>query len=416
MSVARAQVANVAVMPIASAPAGSSIKPPEPVLADPSEHFLLDPSIDFMNHGSFGARPIAVLEAQMRRRAEFESRPIEWLAPERRGGEKLARARNALAPFIGAKPDDFVFVTNATGGVNAVIRSRRFEAGDELLTTTHVYNAVRQTMKHLAGRCGATYREVDVPLPLAGDDDVVRAIEAALTPRTRLLCIDHITSPTAIIFPVRRIVELCDSRRIDVLIDGAHAPGMIPLDIESIGAAYYTGNLHKWVCAPVGSAFLWICPDKQKGIHPTTISHFIDQGLQTEFGWQATRDITPWLCVEDALTWMGRLGWDRIMQHNHQLATWVQAMLCEKWKVRSATPLDGRMLGSMATVPLPGQDLLRKKFETFRHASTAIFERDRIEVPFIDWGGQWWARPCCQIYNRPVQYERLAAAVLALLR
>lgn len=407
-------------MPTAIAPALTSHQspapPPQAILDNPAEHFLLDPTIDFLNHGSFGARPIAVLEAQSRRRAEFEARPIEWLAPERNGGVHLARAKHALAPFLGASVDDIAFVTNATGGVNAVLRSLRFNAGDELLTTTHVYNAVRQTMKYMAEQSGATYREVDVPLPLANDDEIVRAIENAITPRTKMVCFDHVTSPTAIVFPVKRIVELCDKRGIDVLIDGAHAPGMLPLNIEDIGAAYYTGNLHKWACAPIGAAFLHVRSDKQKGMHPPTISHFLDQGFQQEFGWQATRDVTPWLCVEDSLTWMGRLGWERIMQHNHQLAVWVQGMLCERWNVKSATPLDGRMLGSMATLPLPQQETLRKKFETFKHVAAAIFERDRIEVPCIEWGDRWWVRPCCQIYNRPEQYERLAEAVLNLLK
>lgn len=393
--------------------------PPAPILDDSASQFLLDPSIDFLNHGSFGARPIAVLEAQTRRRAEFESRPIEWLAPERRGASLIARAKNALAPFIGAKPSDFAFITNTTGGVNAVVRSLRFEAGDELLTTTHVYNAVRQALRHMAQRSGAVYREADVPLPLAGDDEVVRAIEAALSPRTRLVCVDHVTSPTAVVFPIRRIVELCAARGIDVLVDGAHAPGMLPLDVEAIGAAYYAGNLHKWACAPIGAAFLWARPERQAGLHPPTISHYLDQGFAQEFLWQATRDITPWLCVEDSLTWMGRLGWDRIMQHNHQMAVWAQAMLCERWNVRSATPIDGRMLGSMATVPLPGQEILRERFDTFKHVAAAIFERDRIEVPIVEWGNapaQWWTRPCCQIYNRPQQYERLADSVLSLLK
>ena len=397
--------------------------PPEPLLDDPQADFLLDPGIDFINHGPFGARPLAVLEAQSRRRADFETRPVEFLDPHRRGGPMLARAKNALGPFIGAQPDNFAFVANATGSVNAVLRSLTFKTGDELLTTTHVYNAVRQTMKFLVERSGATYREIDVPLPLSDDDEVVRAIERGISPQTRLFIIDHVTSPTAVVFPVKRIVEMCAKRGVDVLIDGAHAPGMLPLNIESINPAYYAGNLHKWVCAPLGSAFLWVRPDRQKGIHPTTISHFLNEGFQAEFGWQATRDITPWLCVEDALTWLGRLGWDNIMRHNHQMAVWAQAMLCEKWKVRSATPLDGRMIGAMATVPLPSQDVFRRKFENsaanwqvVTAMKAAIYDRYRIEVPVIEWQNQWWIRVSCQIYNRPAQYERLADAVLDLLK
>ena len=297
------------------------------------------------------------------------------------------------------------------------LRSLQFKKGDELLTTTHVYNGVRQTMKYLAERSGLTYRELDVPLPLSGDDEIVRAIEKGIGPRTRILNIDHVTSPTAVVFPVKCIVDMCAARgsAIDVLIDGAHAPGMVSLNIEAINPAYYAGNLHKWVCAPPASAFLWVRPDRQKGIHPPTISHFLDQSFQSEFGWQATRDITPWLCVEDALTWLGRLGWDKIMRHNHQMAVWAQAMLCERWGVRSATPLDGHMLGSMATIPLPRQDAFRKKYETFQHLKAAIYDTHRFEVPIVDWGDQWWIRISCQIYNRPEQYERLADAVLRLL-
>jgi isopenicillin-N epimerase len=404
-------------MPVNTA-AITAPRPPAPLLERPDEHFLLDASIDFLNHGPFGARPIAVMEAQSRRRAEFEMRPVEFLDPHRRGGEMLRRARHALSPFIGASADDFAFVTNATGGVNAVLRSLHFEPGDELLTTTHVYNAVRQTMKHLAQRSGATYREADIPLPLTNDGEIVHAIESAITPRTRLLVVDHVTSPTAVIFPVKRIVDLCARREIDVLIDGAHAPGMIPLDIESIAPAYYAGNLHKWVCAPVGSAFLYVRPDRQKGIHPTTISHHLDQGFQAEFGWQATRDITPWLCVEDALTWLGRMGWDNIMRHNHQLAVWAQHMLSQKWGVHSATPTDGRMIGSMTTIPLPHQETFRKRFDTFQALKAAMYDRHRIEVPIIEWGTpspRWWVRVSCQIYNRPEQYERLGHAALSLI-
>jgi isopenicillin-N epimerase len=395
-------------------PTAPALSPPTPILENAHEHFLLDPAIDFLNHGPFGARPVAVLEAQSRRRAEFERQPVEFLDPARRGGQMIARAKNVLGPFIGAQPDNFAFVTNATGGINAVLRSLTFRPGDELLTTSHVYNAVRQTMKYLAERSGAMYREIDIPLPLSGDDDIVRAIESGILPNTRLFVVDHVTSPTAVIFPVKRIVDICAARGIDVLIDGAHAPGMIPLDVESINPAYYSGNLHKWLCAPAGAAFLWVRPDRQQGVHPTTISHFLNEGFTTEFGWQATRDITPWLCAEDALTWLGRLGWGNIMRHNHQMAVWAQAMLCERWQVKSATPLDGRMLGSMATVPLPAQEHLRKRFDTPLVLKAELYDAHRFEVPVIDWAGQWWIRVSCQIYNRSRQYERLGEVVRSL--
>lgn len=391
----------------------AAVSPPAPLRANLAAEFMLDPAIAFLNHGSFGARPRKVLEAQNIRRAEFEARPIEWL--DRRRHDMISRAKQKLGAFLGMTPQNFGFVTNATGGINAVLRSLRFNPNDELLTTNHVYNAVRQTMKYLAQQAGAVYVEAAVPLPLRSPQEVVKAICAAITDRTRLLLLDHITSPTAVIFPVREIVELCNERGIDVLIDGAHAPGMLPLNVEELGVAYYAGNLHKWVCAPPGAAFIWARPDKQDGIHPPIISHFLNESFVAEFNWQGTRDITSWLSVEEALDYFASLGWPRVKSHNHQMAVWVQQMLCAKWSVEPATPLDGSMIGSMATVPLPAQEMLKSKFGEFKSLQAAIYDRYRIEVPVVDWGGRWWVRPCCQIYNSPQQYERLASAVLELI-
>ncbi len=213
----------------------------------------LDPSITFLNHGSFGSCPIAVLEAQRAWRDRLEARPIQFLARDLPG--LLADARGTLGAFVGAQPDDLAFVANATGAVNAVIRSLRFEPGDELLTDDHEYNAIINILRHVAERDGARVVVARIPFPVTGEDDVVGAILGAATDRTRLAVLSHVTSPTAIVFPVRRLVAELAERGIETLIDGAHAPGMLPLDLDAIGAAWYTGNLHKWVCAP-------------KGVHP----------------------------------------------------------------------------------------------------------------------------------------------------
>lgn len=388
----------------------SECTPPQPFEAAGYPAWMLDPQITYLNHGCFGARPRAVHEARLRRLAEGETRPIEWL--DRTLDERLAEAKGTVGAFLGMQPADFGFVTNATGGVNAVLRSLTFEPGDELLTTNHVYNAVRQTMRYLAERAGAKHVEASVPLPLTGPDQIVLAIERAMTDRTRLLVLDHITSPTAVIFPLRKILELSASRGIDVLVDGAHAPGMVDLDVESLGAAYYTGNLHKWVCAPEGAAFLWVRGDRQRGIHPTTISHFIDEGMAGEFAWQGTRDITPWLTAADSIDWFEALGWDAVRAHNHQLAIAVQVMLSDRLGVPPSTPLDGSMIGSMTTIRLP--DGVRS-FESAESFQAALYDRYRIEVPIIDWEGTWWVRASCQVYNRFAEYERLADAVLELI-
>src|SRR5262245_19868684 len=393
-------------------PVTQTPRPPRALSDDVMAQWGLDPSIVFINHGCFGARPRSVIQSQSIRREQYEARPIEWLDRKRKA--LLGQAAAALGQFIGAQPSNLGFVANATSGINAVLRSLEFKPGDELLTTTHVYNAVRLAMRHLAQRAGAAYAEIDVPMPVASPDDIHDALEAAMSERTRLVVVDHVTSPTAIIFPVERIVQLCADRGVDVLIDGAHAPGMLTLDIERLDAAYYAGNLHKWVSAPSGAAFLWVRPDKQRGLHPNTISHFYDQGLHAEFEWQGTRDITPWLCVEDALSYFRGFGWDQVMRHNHQMAVWAHWVLCQRWNVEPASPVDGSMIGSMATVALPAQERFRAAWKSPDPLQAALYGRYRIEAPIIDWGGRLWTRASCQIYNRPEHYERLADAVLEL--
>ena len=387
--------------------------PPAPLGDDLIQLWALDPSYAFLNHGCFGARARPVLKRQWQLRLDFESRPVDWL--DRHRTELIDSAKQAPGRFLGMTPANFGFVANATAGINAVLRSMAFESGDELLTTNHVYNAVRQTMKHVAQAHGAKYSEAAVPLPLRSSRDVTSAIERALTKQTKLLVIDHVTSPTALVFPVHPIIQLCKLRGIAVLVDGAHAPGMLSLNVEELDADFYAGNLHKWACAPPGAGFIWARPDRQTGIHPPTISHFWNEGFTSEFNWQATRDISPWLCATDSIEFMEQFSWDRVMRHNHQMATWVQAMLCERWNVEPASPLDGSMLGSMATVELPAQSALRERFKEILKLRDVLFDEYRIEVPIVDWGGKWWTRPCCQIYNTPEQFERLARAVLELI-
>jgi isopenicillin-N epimerase len=386
------------------------LRPPQPLDATPGQ-WCLDPGIAFLNHGCFGARTRAVVEAQDQRRREFEARPIEFLGRGR--GPLIDRAKEAVARLLGARARDLGFVTNATGGINAVLRSLHLKAGDELLTTTHVYNAVRQSMRFVAGRCGGTYREVHVPLPLRSRQAIVDAVAGALGPATRLLVIDHVTSPTAIVMPVREIIAAAEARGIDVLVDGAHAPGMLDLSIEALAPAYYAGNLHKWVSAPPGTGFLWVRPDRQNDIHPLTISHHYGEGLAAEFAWQGTRDISGWLSCPDAMAYFERLGWERVRRHNHQLATWAHAHLCQGLGVEPASPLDGSLLGSMATVALPGE---AQRFGSPEALQAVLYDRHQIEVPVLKWSERWWTRVSCHVYNRPEEYDRLADALIEELK
>ncbi|HKB78984.1 MAG TPA: aminotransferase class V-fold PLP-dependent enzyme, partial [Thermoanaerobaculia bacterium] len=299
-------------------------------MADPSSirgPWLLDPDVVFLNHGSFGATPVDVLAKQDEYRARMEREPVRFLVRELE--PLLDAARADLARFVGADSDDLAFVPNATAGVNAVLRSLNFRSGDELLVTTQEYNACRNTLEFVAARSGAAVVVIDLPFPIASADSVVERIVARATPKTRLLLLDHVTSQTALVLPMQQIVAEMSARGIDTLVDGAHAPGMIPLDLRVLGAAWYTGNLHKWVCAPKGAAFLFARPDRRAVTRPIAISHGANSPrtdrsrFHLEFDWTGTFDPTAWLCVADALRFIPSLvagGWDEVMRRNHELA------------------------------------------------------------------------------------------------
>ena len=384
-----------------------------------AQHWTLDPRIDFLNHGSFGACPKPVLEAQTELRARMERQPLQFLARDLEG--LLDEARGDLARFIGADPDDLAFVPNATSGVNTVIRSLELEPGDELLTTDHAYNACRNALRWQERR-GAKVVVAAVPWPIAGPSQVVDAVLGAVTARTRLALLDHVTSPTGIIFPVEEIVGRLQERGIDSLIDGAHAPGMVPLDVRGIGAAYFTGNCHKWLCAPKGAAFLYVRRDRQQRIRPLTISHGANAAstersrFRLEFDWTGTDDPTPFLCIPHALRFLGSLfpgGWPDLIERNHALAVRGRKLLCEALRVEAPAPEE--MLGSLASVPLPDakgeMPLARGVF--WHPLQRALLERHDIEVPVMPFPAlpRQLIRISAQAYNSEDQFARLAAAL-----
>jgi len=371
---------------------------------------MLKEGISFLNHGSFGGVPRVVFEEQERWRRRIEAEPIELLG--RRQAELIEVAKRPVGTWLGMRTEDFGLVTNASEGINAVLYSLRFAPGDELLTTTHVYNAVRMAMRHTAARHDATYREVDIPTPVTSRADIAGPIIEALNERTKLVVIDHITSPTGLIFPVEEIAAACAGRGVEVLIDGAHAPGMITLDVPATGATYYAGNLHKWVCAPKGCAFLWVASRRRADVHPCVVSHNYGKSLAEEFGWQGTRDASAWLAMPTALAFMSDLGWERVRMHNHALAVWAQAMLAERFNVTPVSPLDGSLIGATATVPLPAA-LANMTDEQGTALQQSLYSRDGVEVPLFRWQGTWHLRVSCQVYNEAADYERLGRAVIA---
>ena len=336
----------------------------------------------------------------------------------RRIDELLEPARWAAADLINADPAGVGFAVNATGAINAVVRSMRFEPGQCIVAPSHVYNGVRQALRWVADRDGAEYVEFPVELPVEGPEALGDLVLDRLPENTRLLVIDEITSPTAIRFPVERIVRECAARDIEVIIDGAHAPAMFPVDVlhlESLGALAWTGNLHKWAWVPKSCAVLSVREDARPRIHPTTISHYLDEGFSREFTWQGTIDFSPWLTVPKALEFMdATFGIERLQTHNHRLAVWAHDHLCRTWDVEPISPRDGSMLGSMAAMRLP--ESIRNRFEDPVVLQHTLYDHHRIETPVHAWGDDWLLRVSAQAYNRPEQYERLGTVIDHLAR
>lgn len=382
-------------------------QPPPPIAPNLLDRWLLRKDVAFLNHGSFGAVPRVVMDAQDDLRRQLEAEPVERLWRRFIPALQLIKAR--LGQFLGAPVESIGLVTNATEAINAVLASLRLSPGDQLLTTTHVYNAVRQAMRHTAWRSGASYCEIDLPTPIHSAGEIIDRITASLTHTTRLLILDHVTSPTAMVFPIKPIIDVCKQRGIDILIDGAHAPGMLPLDLTALAPTYYTGNLHKWCCCPRGCAFLYVADERRDAIHPLSISHHYGQGMSTEFDWQGTRDKSAWLTIPAALDFMQKLGWENIRAHNNALASWARDLLAGQWAVGPLCP--DEMLGSMATLPLPGK-LAHMSMIEASHFQQCLYDQDKVEAPRVDWQGQWHIRISAQVYNRPEDYHRLAAAIL----
>ncbi len=388
----------------------------------------LDPAISFLNHGSFGACPDPVLEAQRAWRNRLEAEPVRFLARELDG--HMDEVRRELGTFLGANPDDLALVPNATTGVSTILASLRFSPGDELIACDHEYNATLNALRAAAARDGARVVVVPVPLPLRDPAQVVDAYLSAVTPRTRLALVSHITSPTAVVFPMAALVRELDRRGVDTLVDAAHAPGMIPVDLDALGAAYWTGNAHKWLCAPKGAAVLHVRADRQRAISPLVVSHGANDPrtdrsrFRLAFDWTGTGDPTPYLSIPAAIRFVGGLhedGWAGMMAANAAMARAGRDAVCTALGV--APPVPDAMLGSMAVIPLPGLTPTEAAAERLQ---AALFNEDRIEVPIVVFpvrgalaDGQAasgvMVRISAQRYNRPEEYAHLAERLAARL-
>ena len=384
----------------------------------------LDPSTTFLTHGTFGACPEAVLAQQRALRDRMEAEPVRFLDLDLAG--LLDAARVEIGRFLHADPEGVAFVPNATNGVNTVLQSLRFEPGDELLANDHEYNATINAMRSVATRDGARVVIARIPFPIRDAGEALEAILAAVTPRTRLVVVSQVTSPTALVLPVEALVTALAERGIDTLVDGAHAPGMVPLDLDRLGAAYWTGNGHKWLCGPKGAAVLWVRADRRERIHPIIVSHGANTPItdrprfRLEFDWMGTPDPTGYLALPAAIEWMAANhgGWPAIMTANHQLALAGRDRLAAALGIDPPAP--DSMLGSMAALPLaaiPDEPAARE-------LGTRLLEAHRIQVPVGPWPvraardagvpPRILIRISAQRYNEPADYERLVEALGAL--
>ena len=382
-------------------------------------HWALDPTYTNLNHGTVGATPRPVLEYQQQIRDEIEQLPARFMLREltaigvgmpRSEPPRMRKAAAAVAEFLGARGEDLVFVDNATTGVNAVLRSYPFEPGDEILVLDRTYGSVKYIAGFVARERRATVREVTLPYPLLDPALVTRTILDAVGPKTRLAVIDHITSESALLLPVAEITAGLHAKRVAVLVDAAHAPGAVAVDVPSLGADWYVANLHKWAYAPRSSGILWAPPGRQSGLHPPVISWGLDQGFTAEFDLVGTRDPSPHLAAPEGIAFLRALGEDAVRAYNHELAWEAGRFLCEEFGTEPGVVAES-LVGTMITVPLPAS-AGKTKDDANRLRDALLFE-DRIEAQIHAWHDRIWVRLSAQVYNDMADVDLLARAILA---
>lgn len=376
--------------------------------------FLVRPNLVFLNHGSFGACPKPVFADYQRWQRELERQPVEFLG--RRFPALMRAARETLAAYVGTEADNVVYVPNATTALNVVARSLSLGPGDEVVGTDHEYGALDRTWTFVCERAGARYVRAAVAVPVRSAAAVIETIWSAVTPRTRVLFCSHVTAPTALIFPVRELIRRARARGILTVVDGAHAPGQIPLRLDALGADFYAGNCHKWMCAPKGAGFLYARPEVQPLLRPLVVSWgwrsdqpsgspFID-----EQQWQGTRDVAAYLAVPAAIAFLRRHRWEAVRARCHTLAQALRRRLLRTAGARALSVDSPRWYAQMVSVSLPVPHTEAPAFQR------TLYERYRIEVPVLAWNGQTLLRASVQAYNTPADTAALVDAVGTLVR
>lgn len=369
--------------------------------------FLLDPSVTFLNHGSFGACPQPVFASYQRWQWELERQPVEFLG--RRHDALLDDARAAIGRYLNAGADNLAFVPNTTVGLNTAARSLPLADGDEILTTDHEYGALDYTWDFVCRQTGARYVRRHIPLPVTTVEAFVEAFWQGVTPRTRVIFISHITSPTALVFPIAAIVQRARDAGIITVVDGAHVPGHLPLDLTALGADVYSGNFHKWLCAPKGSAFLYVAPRLHALVAPPTVSWgwSLNATFVSKMQYQGTRDIASYLATPDAIAFQQAHDWPTVRERCHTLAANARRRISALTGLAPLQPDSADWFGQMVTLPLPAcdTDALKKR----------LYDDYRIEVPVMVWHDQPVIRVSFQGYNDEADLDRLVAALQALL-
>ena len=383
------------------------------------EHWSLDRNMVFLNHGSFGATPTKILELQQKYIYQMEAEPVRYMIREL---EPLWwEAKEKTAHFLGANPSNLVFVKNATMGVNTILHSLNFESGDEVLTTNHAYGACMNTLHQYAKIKKFNVVVASIPFPFKDEEEIIEALVQKITAKTKLLMIDHITSATGTIFPIEKIIKLFEEKGIEVLVDGAHAPGMIHLELEKMGASYYVGNCHKWICSPKGSAILHVRKDKQEKIHPLQYSHIHDRKngsddeWSAQFFWPGTDDISAYLCVPEAIKYMGNMlgSWEELRNNNKQLIVNARNLLSKT--LSTDLPVPEKNIGFISNILIGKGELPEKYFNNITLLQETLFQKYKIEVPIFVFNKdnpRLWVRIATQVYNSMEQYEYLAEAIM----
>jgi len=371
--------------------------------------FLLREDMTHLNHGALGACPRVVFEAYQAHQLRLERHPTDMLM--RHYNDTMRPVREAVAAFVGAQPDDLVMTTNVSMAVTILARSLDLAPGDEVLSTDHEYGAIDKSWQYVCEKAGATYVRHPIAAPILGPEDLVERVWSGVTERTKVLSLSHISAPTALIFPIEELVRRARERGIFTVIDGAHAVGQIPVNLDTIGADAYAGNCHKWLCAPKGSAFLHVRKEAQARVAPLVVSwgwrswepgpsKFID-----EQEWTGTRDISPWLAVPDAIDYWTTRGFDTRSDECHTLAMQARARLGELTGLPPIAPES--MHAQMVTVPLPQCD--------FRGLQTRLIDEHRVDVATNRWGGRPHLRVSIAVYNTASDLDVLIGGLKAVL-